>query len=100
MTTLLDDAVEKLKNGITTCEEILRVFGPQNTAEIACPHCDGLMEQRHRFCPYCGRELVRTCEHCQQLLARDWRHCPKCGQIQAPAAGIEMGKGGYDDSEH
>jgi type II secretory ATPase GspE/PulE/Tfp pilus assembly ATPase PilB-like protein/FixJ family two-component response regulator/RNA polymerase subunit RPABC4/transcription elongation factor Spt4 len=79
MTTLLEDAVDKVKKGITTCEEILRVFGPQNTAEIACGYCGALMEQRHHFCPYCGRELVRTCPHCDQLLARDWRHCPKCG---------------------
>ena len=90
MTTLLDDAVEKLKRGITTCEEILRVFGPQNTAEISCPHCDGLMEQRHRFCPYCGKELVRTCDDCNQLLARDWHHCPRCGKTLKPVPNIEI----------
>lgn len=78
MSTLLDDAVEKLKLGLTTCEEILRVFGPQNTAEIACIHCGALMEQRYHFCPYCGKELVRTCKKCNQLLARDWRYCPGC----------------------
>ena len=89
MTTLLDDAVAKLKKGITTCEEILRVFGPQNTAEIACPHCSSLMEQRHRFCPYCGRELIRTCPQCQHLLAKDWRHCPQCGQDQIPEMGTQ-----------
>ena len=79
MKTLLDDAVEKLKKGVTTCEEILRVFGPQNIAEIACPFCRSLMEQRYHFCPYCGRELVRTCPDCGRLLTRDWRHCPQCG---------------------
>lgn len=79
MSSLLEDAVQKLKEGITTCDEILRVFGPQNTAEIACIYCGALMEQRYHFCPYCGRELVKTCPGCDQILAKDWRHCPRCG---------------------
>ncbi len=100
MTTLLDDAVAKLKNGITTCEEILRVFGPQNTAEISCPGCGGLMEQRHRFCPYCGRELIRTCGQCRQLLAKDWRHCPQCGEVLTPGVGTDIERRDSDDAEH
>ncbi len=79
MSTLLDDAVQKIKEGITTCDEILRVFGPQNTTEIVCVYCGALMEQRHHFCPYCGRELVKTCPECHQILAKDWHHCPRCG---------------------
>jgi type II secretory ATPase GspE/PulE/Tfp pilus assembly ATPase PilB-like protein/FixJ family two-component response regulator len=79
MSLLLDDAVNKLKEGITTCDEILRVFGPQNTAEIACVFCGALMEQRYHFCPYCGRELVKICPGCDQMLAKDWHHCPQCG---------------------
>jgi type II secretory ATPase GspE/PulE/Tfp pilus assembly ATPase PilB-like protein/FixJ family two-component response regulator/RNA polymerase subunit RPABC4/transcription elongation factor Spt4 len=86
MTTLLDDAVAKLKAGLTTCEEVLRVFGPQNTVEIACPHCNALMDQRHPFCPYCGRPSNVTCDQCKQLLAKDWRFCPRCG------AGVGVGK--------
>lgn len=79
MSSLLDDAVKKIKEGVTTCNEILRVFGPQNTTEIACIYCGALMEQRHHFCPYCGRELVKTCPRCDQILAKDWHHCPQCG---------------------
>jgi type II secretory ATPase GspE/PulE/Tfp pilus assembly ATPase PilB-like protein/FixJ family two-component response regulator/RNA polymerase subunit RPABC4/transcription elongation factor Spt4 len=79
MTTLLEDAIEKLKQGVTSCEEVLRVFGPQNTVEISCSYCNAVMEQRHRFCPYCGRELARFCGKCAQLLVDDWRYCPQCG---------------------
>ncbi len=85
MKTLIEDAIEKLKQGITTCEEILRVFGPQNTAEITCPHCDASLEQRHRFCPYCGKELVRICKKCDQLLTKDWRYCPRCSTTVSSA---------------
>ncbi|MBR9979799.1 MAG: Flp pilus assembly complex ATPase component TadA [Desulfatitalea sp.] len=79
MRTLLDDAVGKIAAGVTTCAEVLRVFGPQNAAEITCTYCHAPMEQRHPFCPFCGRELVRSCPQCNQLLARDWRHCARCG---------------------
>ena len=79
MTTLLEDAVQKIRQGITTCDEVLRVFGPQNTTQISCVHCSALMEQRYPFCPYCGKSLVRICPQCGQLLARDWQHCPQCG---------------------
>ena len=79
MTTLLEDAVQKIRQGITTCDEVLRVFGPQNTTQISCVHCSALMEQRYPFCPYCGKALVRLCPQCGQLLARDWQHCPQCG---------------------
>ncbi|RJQ80076.1 MAG: response regulator [Desulfobacteraceae bacterium] len=94
MTTLLDDAVAKIKGGLTSCEEVLRVFGPQNTLEITCPHCSALMEQRYPFCPYCGKEIVRTCGRCHQLLAKDWGHCPSCGrslaeQTDPPVGGLQ-----------
>jgi type II secretory ATPase GspE/PulE/Tfp pilus assembly ATPase PilB-like protein/FixJ family two-component response regulator len=88
MSCLIDDAVQKIQKGVTTCDEILRVFGPQNTTEIACVYCGGLMEQRYHYCPYCGRELVKTCPACDQMLARDWHHCPRCGdQIRDNQAG-------------
>lgn len=80
MTTMLDDAVNKIQAGTTTCEEILRVFGPQNTAEITCVHCGAFMEQRHHFCPYCGEALVKRCQACGHILAQDWHHCPDCGR--------------------
>jgi len=79
MTTMLDDALNKIQNGITTCEEVLRVFGPQNTTEISCNHCGAFMEQRYHFCPYCGDEMIKMCMKCDQLLARDWQNCPQCG---------------------
>lgn len=83
MRTLLDDAVEKLKQGLTTSEDILRIVGPQNTIEIACLHCNAPLEQRHPYCPYCGKALLKLCSQCNLTMAADWRYCPKCGN---PAA--------------
>jgi len=85
MTTLLDDAIAKIRKGVTTCEEALRVLGPQDVTQIACVHCNALMEERHRFCPYCGKELIKLCGQCGQLLVKDWRHCPQCGTAVCPS---------------
>lgn len=79
MTTLLEDAIQKANTGQTTCEEILRVLGPQNSIEISCPHCDRIMVQRYPFCPFCGNPTLHTCSRCNQLLSADWRFCPSCG---------------------
>jgi type II secretory ATPase GspE/PulE/Tfp pilus assembly ATPase PilB-like protein/CheY-like chemotaxis protein/RNA polymerase subunit RPABC4/transcription elongation factor Spt4 len=92
MTSLLEDAVQKVGKGLTTCDEILRVFGPQNTAEIACTYCDALMEQRYHFCPYCGKELVKICPKCNQMLTKDWNHCPRCGDRIKERQSNDVGK--------
>jgi type II secretory ATPase GspE/PulE/Tfp pilus assembly ATPase PilB-like protein/FixJ family two-component response regulator len=56
MTTLLDDAMLKVKAGITTCEEVLRVFGPQDVLAISCPLCGAHMEERFQWGSY-GRTV-------------------------------------------
>ena len=49
MATLLDDAIAKVEAGFTTCEEVLRVFGPQNALEIPCEGCGANLEERFHF---------------------------------------------------
>lgn len=79
MSTLLDDSVQKIKLGMTTCEEVLRVLGPQNTIVFPCSHCGTHMDQRYRFCPFCGKELVKSCRNCGHVLIEGWSNCPECG---------------------
>jgi type II secretory ATPase GspE/PulE/Tfp pilus assembly ATPase PilB-like protein/FixJ family two-component response regulator/RNA polymerase subunit RPABC4/transcription elongation factor Spt4 len=78
MTTLLDDAIRKIDAGMTTCEEVLRVFGPQNTIEIPCEQCNSILEERYPFCPYCGAQITKLCTKCGHFMADDWRFCPNC----------------------
>jgi type II secretory ATPase GspE/PulE/Tfp pilus assembly ATPase PilB-like protein/FixJ family two-component response regulator len=78
MTTLLDDAIKKIESGQTTCEEILRVFGPQNTLEIPCPECGTVLEERYRYCPQCGGSITPQCEECGHLIASGWHFCAYC----------------------
>lgn len=78
MTTLLEDAIAKIESGMTTCEEILRVFGPQNTLEIPCAQCGAVLEERYRFCPHCGASITPQCKACGRLIASNWRFCAHC----------------------
>ncbi len=80
MTTLLEDSINKLKAGSTSCEEVLRVFGPQNTLEIPCPKCGVHLEERYQFCPVCGGTIVPRCVGCGKFLDSNWKTCPYCGE--------------------
>ena len=79
MKSLLEDAVAKIEAGVTTCEEVLRVLGPQNALEIHCTRCDAILEERFPFCPYCGQTITPRCCECEQYLNSDWKICPYCG---------------------
>lgn len=81
MTTLLDDAIRKVEAGMTTCEEVLRVFGPQNTVEIPCEHCGSILEERYPYCPYCGCSVTKLCKQCGKFMVDDWRFCPHCRTV-------------------
>ena len=79
MKTLLEDGLEKVRCGLTSMEEILRVVGPAVRLERQCGHCGRLMESRHLFCPYCGTFRQNCCSACHQPLDDDWIVCPACG---------------------
>jgi type II secretory ATPase GspE/PulE/Tfp pilus assembly ATPase PilB-like protein/FixJ family two-component response regulator/RNA polymerase subunit RPABC4/transcription elongation factor Spt4 len=78
MTTLLDDAIAKVEAGLTTCEEVLRVFGPQNTVEIPCRQCGLVLAERYAYCPYCGASVTRVCQRCGKFMDEQWQFCPHC----------------------
>jgi type II secretory ATPase GspE/PulE/Tfp pilus assembly ATPase PilB-like protein len=78
MNTLLEDAITKIESGLTTCEEVLRVFGPQNTLEIPCSQCGAVLEERYRFCPQCGASITPQCDSCGRLISPGWRFCAHC----------------------
>lgn len=79
MTTLLDDGIEKIRSGKTTCEEVLRVLGPQNTMSVECPGCKSLLLERYNFCPYCGFRITIRCSSCGNHIESGWNSCAQCG---------------------
>jgi len=79
MRSLLEDGLEKVRQGLTTMEEVLRVVGPAVRLERHCDHCGKMMESRHLFCPHCGAFRQNCCKSCHQPLEAEWAVCPACG---------------------
>jgi len=75
---LLEDAMEKVRQGITTLEEILRVIQLQEEEIIRCPKCNAFINLDFSTCPYCLYALKYLCESCGQELKLEWRICPYC----------------------
>ena len=59
MRTMQDDAMEKLRSGMTTLDEILRVVSIENTSYAECVKCSQEILPAFRFCPYCGTRCAR-----------------------------------------
>jgi len=83
MRSLLEDGLAKVRQGLTTMEEVLRVVGPAVRMERRCDHCGKLMESRHLFCPHCGSFRLNCCRACHQTLEDDWAVCPACGEARS-----------------
>lgn len=77
-TLLLQGAMEKVKEGVTTLEEVVRVIQLQEDEVIRCPHCGSMINLDFSICPYCLFALKVVCEACGQELKPEWRICPYC----------------------
>jgi len=79
MKLLVEDAIEKAKQGLTSLEEILRVVHMREESTFPCPHCSAMIRASFTSCPYCTTPLRTQCNACGQELQSDWKICPYCG---------------------
>jgi len=82
MVPLREDALAKIRAGITSPDEVLRVVQVDEN-EVPCPGCRALIESDFATCPYCSRSLKTNCANCGQSLRLEWKACPYCN---APTA--------------
>lgn len=78
MMTLGEDGLSKVKNGITTLEEVLRVIDVQEEIKILCPQCEKGIQPDYIVCPYCKHEMQSNCPSCKRRMQSDWVICPYC----------------------
>ncbi|WP_027359545.1 ATPase, T2SS/T4P/T4SS family [Desulforegula conservatrix] len=76
--TLYDDGLEKIREGITTCGELLRVLGPQTSLSFQCPECKKDIEEKYPNCPFCGFEIMPICYSCGKIVEKNWKFCAHC----------------------
>lgn len=86
MLTLGDDALAKVKAGITTAEELLRVVTEVREMRSVCPGCSGPVALDFVACPNCGRRLSGACPGCNRSLQPGWTFCPYCARGTEPRA--------------
>ena len=77
MRLLREDALEKIREGITSPDEVLRVV-QIDESEVPCPQCGALIEVDFSTCPYCLHSLKHSCGSCGQSLKPEWKACPYC----------------------
>jgi type IV pilus assembly protein PilB len=58
MRMMLEDAIEKLRMGMTTLEEIFRVVPIENVSHAECPKCNQRILPMFKFCPHCGKQNI------------------------------------------
>jgi len=78
MRLLVEDGMEKIRKGLTTIEEVLRVVTVSEQAPTACPSCGTLIRAGSTECPQCDKSTRRVCDSCQQELQSEWKVCPYC----------------------
>jgi len=54
MRLMQEDALEKVKMGVTTLDEVLRVVPFEHASTLRCRNCGKSLAPSFIFCPYCG----------------------------------------------
>jgi type IV pilus assembly protein PilB len=73
-----EDGLAKVKTGVTTAEELLRVVTDVREIRTLCTACSGPVASDFQACPHCGHRLGHKCPKCSRALQPGWVFCPYC----------------------
>jgi type IV pilus assembly protein PilB len=80
MITLGEDGLAKVKSGVTTPEELLRVVTEVREMRTLCSGCGTAVGVDFNACPHCGKRVGGGCPHCGRALQPGWNFCPYCAR--------------------
>ncbi|HUK56685.1 MAG TPA: ATPase, T2SS/T4P/T4SS family [Nitrospiria bacterium] len=78
MTSLGEDGLNKVKEGVTTIEELLRVIEVREDLQTFCTKCGQSIHIDFQVCPYCAHLVTHHCHACGKPLQPEWIICPYC----------------------
>ena len=90
MLTLGEDGLAKVKAGVTTAEELLRVVTEVRELRTICPGCSGAVAMEFMACPHCGHKLNKGCGKCGRSLQAGWAFCPYCASNALPKSSRKL----------
>jgi type IV pilus assembly protein PilB len=80
MVSLGEDGLAKVRSGITTPEELLRVVTEVREVRTLCAICGSAVGVDFLACPHCGKRQGGGCPHCGRALQPGWNFCPYCAR--------------------
>ncbi|RLB23981.1 MAG: type II secretion system protein GspE [Deltaproteobacteria bacterium] len=78
MTKLGVSGLRKIREGITTIDEVLRAVHQKEELTTVCSRCGKAVSLDFRECPFCKYPIVPNCEACGRIIQPDWIVCPYC----------------------
>ena len=85
MISLGEDGLMKVKAGVTTPEELLRVVTEVRETRTMCQGCGAGVAADFVVCPSCGHRLGGGCPHCHKPMEAGWKFCPYCAKTTEQA---------------
>jgi len=84
MRYMIEDGMDKVKNGVISLVDLTRVISTEESIEerptISCSRCgEGLHEDFH-VCPFCGLHQKNRCDKCDKAVKPEWAYCPYCSE--------------------
>jgi type IV pilus assembly protein PilB len=80
MISLGEDGLLKVKAGVTTPQELLRVVTEVRQRQSRCPECGEGVSADFAVCPSCGQHVGGGCPHCSRPVKAGWKFCPYCAR--------------------
>jgi type IV pilus assembly protein PilB len=77
-TVMGEDGLAKVKEGITTLDEVIRVIEMEEEIRVLCPACQKPIRLDFVICPHCRHEIRSGCSSCKRYLKPQWLVCPYC----------------------
>src|SRR5688572_5455865 len=97
MISLGEDGLLKVKAGVTTPQELLRVVTEVRQRQSRCPECGEGVSGDFAVCPSCGHHVGGGCPHCSRPVKAGWKFCPYCARSTS-SRGAKRGSKKLDSS--
>jgi hypothetical protein len=86
MVMLLEAARNKIRQGMTTPEEVMRVIQWVDEGKSSCAQCGKPLSKKTGKCKQCEPKLKSSaCTSCGKVLDAAWQVCPHCASPVLPA---------------